>query len=98
MTFVVVKELVATAASKSDSIMAVWSSVGGSSMSPWSPCNLLLIILQVRSFVGTASIDAFLLVESMVVDGMMPGLNWVVLGFGIIYVRSSGDIKVRDSQ
>ncbi len=49
----------------------------------------------VSSCVETARFDAIVVVESMVVDGMMPGLTRLILGFGIMYVRSSGDIKVQ---
>jgi len=49
----------------------------------------------VSSCVETARFDAIVVVESMVVDGMMPGLTCLILGFGIMYVRSSGDIKVQ---
>ena len=49
----------------------------------------------VSSCVETARFDAIVVVESMVVDGIMPGLNCLILGFGITYVRSSGDIKIQ---
>lgn len=49
----------------------------------------------VSSCVETARFDAIVVLESMVVDGMMPGLNCLILGFGITYVRSSGNIKVQ---
>ena len=49
----------------------------------------------VSSCVETARFDAIVVVESMIVDGMMPGLTPLILGFGIKYVRSSGDIKVQ---
>ncbi len=90
MTFVAKKELVATADSESDAILAVWSSV-----SPWSPCSLLSIMFWVSSHVKTARFDAIVMVESMVVDGMMSALTRLILGFGIMYIRSSGDIKVQ---
>ena len=64
-------------------------------MSPWSPCSLLLIMFWVSSCVETARFDAIVVLESMVVDGMMPGLYCLILGFGITYVRSSGNIKVQ---
>lgn len=49
----------------------------------------------VSSCVEIARFDAIVVVESMVVDGIMPGLNCLILGFGITYVRSSGDIKIQ---
>ena len=49
----------------------------------------------VSSCVETAKFDAIVVVESMVVDGMIPGLTCLILGFGIMYVRSSGNIEVQ---
>jgi hypothetical protein len=43
-------------------ILAVWSSVG-----PWSPCNLLLIMFWVSSCVESAKFGAILAVESLMV-------------------------------
>ena len=31
----------------------------------------------------------------MVFDGMMPELTRLILGFGIMYIRSSGDVEVQ---
>jgi len=56
-------------------ILAVWSSVG-----PWSPCNLLLIMFWISSCVEAAKFGAIVMVES-IVDGTMPELACLILGF-----------------
>ena len=56
--------------------LAVWSSVG-----PWSPCNLLLIMFWVSSCVETAKFGAIVVVESLMVDGRMPELASLILRF-----------------
>jgi hypothetical protein len=57
------------ARAEQQAILAVWSSVG-----PWSPCNLLLIMFWVSSCVETAKFGAIVVVESWMVDGRMPKL------------------------
>jgi hypothetical protein len=79
MKFVVKEEPVATADSASDAILAVWSSVSHR-WGSWSPCNLLSIMFWVSSGFETARLDAIVVVESMVVEGMVPGLSGPTLG------------------
>lgn len=87
MTFVVKKELMATADSGSDAILAVLV-ISRSLVSPWPSCSLLLIMCRISLYVETARFDTIVIIESMVVDGMMPGLIRLILGFGIMSVRS----------
>jgi hypothetical protein len=69
--------------SASDAMLAVWSLVG-----PWLTCNLLLIMFWVSSYVKTkvTRFDTIIVVESIVVDGLMPGFTCLILGLGITYV------------
>ena len=45
-------------------------------------------MFRINLYVETARFDAIVIIETMVVDGMMPGLTRLILGFGIMYVRS----------
>lgn len=60
------------------------------SVSPWSPCSLLSIIFWVSSYVEAAKYDGIVVVGSMMFDGIR-----LILGFGIMYIRSTGDIEVQ---
>jgi len=57
------------ARAEQQAILAVWSSVG-----PWSPCSLLLIMFWVSSCVETAKFGAIVVVKSSKMDGRMPEL------------------------
>ena len=49
----------------------------------------------VSSYIEAARFDAVVVIESMMFDGIMPELIRLILGFGIMYIRLSGDIKVQ---